>query len=55
LRDAVLLGAAGALIVAGRIRSLREGIAIAAESVDSGAAARALERLIRITNEPVPS
>ncbi len=55
LRDAVLLGAAGALIVAGRIRSLREGIAIAAESVDSGAAARALERLIRITNKPVPS
>lgn len=51
LRDAALLGAAGALMVAGRARSLREGAAIAAESVDGGAAARALDRLVGITNE----
>ena len=53
LRDAVLLGSAGALIVAGRTGSLREGAAMAAQSIDSGAAARALDRLAQITNEAV--
>jgi anthranilate phosphoribosyltransferase len=53
LRDAVLLGSAGALIVAGRTGSLREGVAMAAQSIDSGAAERALDRLVRITNEAV--
>lgn len=51
LRDAVVLGAAGALVVAGRVRTLREGAAMAAEAVDRGAAGRALERLVAITNE----
>ncbi|MEK0081557.1 anthranilate phosphoribosyltransferase [Benzoatithermus flavus] len=51
-RDAVVLSAAGALLVAGRVRSLREGAALAARSIDEGTAARALERLIRITNLP---
>jgi anthranilate phosphoribosyltransferase len=54
LRDAVLLGSAGALIVAGRTGSLREGAAMAAQSIDSGAAARALERLVRVTNQGPP-
>jgi anthranilate phosphoribosyltransferase len=54
LRDAVLLGSAGALIVAGRTGSLREGAAMAAQSIDSGAAARALDRLVRVTNEGPP-
>jgi anthranilate phosphoribosyltransferase len=54
LRDVVLLNAAAALIVAGRARELREGVAQAAKAIDSGAAKRALERLIAITNEPVP-
>jgi anthranilate phosphoribosyltransferase len=49
LRDAVLLGAAGALVVAGRTANLREAVAMAAESIDGGAAERALERLVRIT------
>ena len=49
LRDAVLLGAAGALVVAGRTRNLREAAAMAAESIDSGAAERALERRVRVT------
>jgi anthranilate phosphoribosyltransferase len=53
LRDAILLGSAGALIVAGRTVSLREAVAMAAKSIDSGAAARALDRLVRITNEAV--
>ena len=52
LRDAVVLGAAGALLVAGRATSLREGAGLANQSIDSGAAHAALERLVRITNAP---
>jgi anthranilate phosphoribosyltransferase len=51
LRDIVLLNAAAALIVAGRAKDLREGVALAAQSIDNGAARRALDRLIVITNE----
>ncbi|MGO8919698.1 MAG: anthranilate phosphoribosyltransferase [Stellaceae bacterium] len=50
LRDVVLLNAAAALIVAGRARDLKEGVAEAARSIDSGGAKRALERLVAITN-----
>jgi anthranilate phosphoribosyltransferase len=53
-RDAVVLGAAGALVVAGLAEGLREGARLAAESVDSGAALAALDRLVRITNGPAP-
>ncbi|HVR88627.1 MAG TPA: anthranilate phosphoribosyltransferase [Candidatus Limnocylindria bacterium] len=45
-RTAVLLNAAAALYVAGRAGDLREGIAAAAASLDSGAAAERLERFI---------
>jgi anthranilate phosphoribosyltransferase len=55
LRDIVLLNAAAALIVAGRARDLREGVAQAARAIDSGAARRALERLITITNGALPA
>jgi len=51
LRDIVLLNAAAALIVAGRAKDLREGVGLAAQSIDKGAARRALDRLIVITNE----
>ncbi|WP_149538110.1 anthranilate phosphoribosyltransferase [Siccirubricoccus phaeus] len=44
-RDIVLLNAAAALIVAGRTESLRAGAALAAEAIDSGAAAAVLGRL----------
>jgi anthranilate phosphoribosyltransferase len=44
-RAAVLLNAAGALYVAGKASSLPEGIEIAAESLDSGAALRKLAEL----------
>jgi anthranilate phosphoribosyltransferase len=54
LRDIVLLNAAAALIIAGRAKDLREGVKLAAQSLDSGAAKRALERLIAITNEAPP-
>ncbi|MGL4395920.1 MAG: anthranilate phosphoribosyltransferase [Hyphomicrobium sp.] len=50
-RDIVLLNTAAALIVAGRAESLEDGVARAAQSIDSGAAAIALDRLIAVTNE----
>lgn len=46
-RTAVVVNAAAAFYVAGRANSLAEGVAAAAESIDSGAAADALDRLIR--------
>jgi anthranilate phosphoribosyltransferase len=45
-RDAVLLNAAGALIVAGRAGDWREGAAQAAQAIDDGAAADLLARWI---------
>jgi anthranilate phosphoribosyltransferase len=50
-RDIVLLNAAAALVVADRAADLREGIALAAESIDSGAALNALEKFKTITQE----
>lgn len=48
-RDTVLLNAAAALIVAGRVTALRDGVAVAARSLDDGAALAALEALRRET------
>ena len=48
-RDTVLLNAAGALIVAGRADDLREGVLIAAKSIDSGAALGTLDALRKAT------
>ena len=53
-REVVRLNAAAALIVAGRCATLREGAALAAESLDSGRARAALEALRRLTNPQVP-
>ncbi len=52
-RDIVLLNSAAALIVAGKAESLADGIEKAEASIDSGAAARALDRLVAVTNERV--
>ena len=49
-RDVALLNAAAALIVAGRAKTLKDGVAIAAESLDSGAAAARLKHLIAVSN-----
>ncbi|PSK87847.1 anthranilate phosphoribosyltransferase [Limimaricola soesokkakensis] len=49
-RDAVRLNAAAALLVAGRVEDLRAGADLAAQSIDSGAARRAIERLAAITS-----
>lgn len=51
-RDAVLLNAAAALLVAGRAGDLREGAAMAAAAIDSGAARGKLERLAEVTGAP---
>ena len=45
-RDLVLANAAAAILVAGRADDLAEGVGIASEAIDSGAAARVLERLV---------
>lgn len=49
-RDAVLLNAAAALVVADKAGDLKEGVAMARESIDSGKAKKALETLARITS-----
>jgi len=50
-RDIVLLNTAAALIVAGKVSDLRDGIEKAAAAIDSGQAARALDRLVAVTND----
>jgi anthranilate phosphoribosyltransferase len=49
-RDVALLNAAAALIVAGRAGSLKEGVALGTQSLDSGAAAARLKQLIVVSN-----
>jgi anthranilate phosphoribosyltransferase len=48
-RDAVLLNAAAALVVADRAGNLREGVDLARASIDSGAARDKVERLASLT------
>ncbi|MEM9094562.1 MAG: anthranilate phosphoribosyltransferase [Pseudomonadota bacterium] len=48
-RDAVLLNAAAALLIADKVPDLRSGAALAAESIDQGKAMTAVEGLARIT------
>jgi len=49
-RDVVLLNAAAALVAAGRAEHIGQAVPIAAESIDSGAAERKLEGLVRFAN-----
>jgi anthranilate phosphoribosyltransferase len=49
-RDIAVLNAAIALIVAGKAQDLREGAALAAAALDSGAAREKLELLARLSN-----
>ena len=49
-RDAILLNAAGAIAAAGHADDLREGLELAREAVDSGAAAARLDELTRFTH-----
>ncbi len=50
-RSAVLLNAAGAIAAAGHAADLREGIELAREAVDTGAAAGRLEQLVAFSQE----
>ncbi|MGA2745578.1 MAG: anthranilate phosphoribosyltransferase [Candidatus Sulfotelmatobacter sp.] len=48
-RDVVMLNAAAALVAAGRADHIGDAIPLAAESIDSGAAAKKLEKLVEFT------
>lgn len=48
-RNVVLLNAAATLVAAGRVDHLREGVPLAAKSIDSGAAKKKLEALVAFT------
>ena len=49
-RDAILLNAAGAIAAAGHAADLREGLELAREALDSGAAGERLDELARFTH-----
>ena len=50
-RDAVLLNSAAALVIADKATDLPQGVEMAAQSIDSGAAKAKVEALARITSE----
>ncbi|MCP4619081.1 MAG: anthranilate phosphoribosyltransferase [Bradyrhizobium sp.] len=50
-RDVALLNAAAALVVAGKARDLKEGVAIGTRTLDSGAAAAKLKQLVAASND----
>lgn len=49
-RNAVLLNSAAGFYVAGRVDSLKEGVKLAEEVIDSGKALKQLEKFIEVTN-----
>ncbi|MDT9071209.1 hypothetical protein, partial [Escherichia coli] len=49
-RDIVLLNAAAAFLVAEKVETLHDGVALAAAAIDDGRARAVLNRLIEITN-----
>ncbi len=49
-RDAVLMNAGAALYIGGKADSLKDGIKLAAEIIDSGKAYETLEKLIEVSN-----
>ena len=49
-RDVVIMNAGAALMVAGKAALTQDGAKLARESIDSGRALRALERLIKVSN-----
>ena len=51
-RNAVLLNAGAALYIGGKADSMKEGVALAAELIDSGKALEVLHKLIEISNRP---
>jgi anthranilate phosphoribosyltransferase len=51
-RNAVLLNAGAALYIGGKAGDMKEGIALAAELIDSGKALATLQKLIEVSNRP---
>ena len=51
-RDAVLVNAGASLYIGGKADSMKEGIALAAQLIDSGKAMETLEKLIEVSNRP---
>ncbi|MGL9617415.1 anthranilate phosphoribosyltransferase [Bradyrhizobium sp. U531] len=49
-RDVALMNAAAALVVAGRAKDLKEGVALGTRSIDGGAANAKLKHLIAVSN-----
>jgi anthranilate phosphoribosyltransferase len=54
-RNIVVLNAGAALVVAGRAASMEEGLALAAESIDTGAAAATLQRFVEVSQAARPA
>lgn len=52
-RNAVLLNAGASLYIAGKADTMKDGVALAGELIDSGAATRTLEKLIAVSNRKV--
>ncbi|MEE1013201.1 MAG: anthranilate phosphoribosyltransferase [Clostridia bacterium] len=50
-RNAVLMNAGAALYIGGKAETMKDGVALAAELIDSGKAAQTLEKLIRLSNQ----
>lgn len=51
-RNAVLLNAGASLYIGGKAESMKDGVALAAELIDSGKAFETLEKLIEVSNRP---
>jgi anthranilate phosphoribosyltransferase len=49
-RDVALMNAGAALVVAGQAMDLKEGVALASKSIESGEAIKRLDRLVKISN-----
>ena len=50
-RDVALANAAASLVIVGKAETIRDGMRLAAESLDSGATTLALDRLVAVSNE----
>lgn len=51
-RNAVLMNAGASLYIGGKADSMKDGVALAAEIIDSGRALETLARLIKVSNQP---
>lgn len=51
-RNAVLMNAGASLYIGGKADSMKEGVALAAEIIDSGKALETLKKLIEVSNRP---